>query len=73
MEHLIAITTPFIRLDQLLKHASIVGSGGDAKFLIVNGFVKYNGEEMLMRGKKCFSGDIITILYEGNHDIIKVK
>lgn len=73
MEHLIDINTPFIRLDQLLKHASIVGSGGDAKFLIVNGHVKYNGEVMLMRGKKCFSGDIISVSYEDNNDTIKIK
>ena len=40
----IEISTEFIKLQQLLKLADIVGYGSDAKMLILNGQVKVNGE-----------------------------
>ncbi|MDE5854398.1 MAG: RNA-binding S4 domain-containing protein, partial [Ruminococcus sp.] len=40
----IKINTEFIKLDALLKFASLVGSGGEAKMLIQNGQVLVNGE-----------------------------
>ena len=39
----IKISTPFIKLDQLLKFAGVVNEGADAKLLIQGGFVKVNG------------------------------
>jgi len=55
------ISTDFIKLDQLLKFASVVDSGGMAKMLILESAVKVNGEIMNMRGKKIRSGDKIEI------------
>ena len=53
----IAITTEYIKLDALLKYAALVGSGGEAKTVIVEGLVKVNGEVCTMRGKKLRAGD----------------
>lgn len=59
-EERIAIQTEFIRLDQLLKFASVCSSGGEAKELIVSGGVLVNGEACAMRGKKIRPGDVVT-------------
>ena len=53
----IKIETPFIRLQDLLKFAGAVETGGEAKLLIQNGEVKVNGEACTQRGKKLRSGD----------------
>lgn len=55
------ITGEFIKLDALLKFASLVSSGGEAKVRIAQGEVQVNGEVCLMRGKKLHPGDIITL------------
>ena len=57
----ISITTEFIKLDALLKFASLVGSGGEAKLLIQDGQVLVNGEVCTMRGKKIRPGDKVSI------------
>ncbi len=54
---IIKIDTEFIRLDNLLKFAGAVDTGGAAKFLIQDGQVKVNGEVCTMRGKKMRNGD----------------
>jgi len=61
MERAITIQTEFIRLDALLKFADLVSSGGEAKLVIQDGAVIVNGEVCTMRGKKCRTGDIITL------------
>ncbi len=55
----IQITTEFIKLDQLLKWANIVGSGSEAKHIISEEMVKVNGEIETRRGKKIRVGDIV--------------
>lgn len=55
------ITTEFIKLDSALKLASIVGSGGEAKNIIGDGYVILNGEPCTQRGKKLHPGDIIEV------------
>ena len=57
----IKITTPFIKLDQLLKFSGVADSGSFAKELIFEGFVSYNGEVCLMRGKKVYPGDRVRV------------
>ena len=59
----ITITTEFIKLQDLLKLASLVGTGGEAKIVIQNGDVSVNGEVCTMRGKKIRPGD--TVAFEG--------
>ena len=53
----ITINTEFIKLDSLLKFAALVGTGGEAKFVISEGMVKVNGEVCTMRGQKIYPGD----------------
>ena len=57
----VEITTEFIKLDQLLKFAGIVETGGIAKEIIQNGEVYVNGEVCTQRGKKIRTGDKITL------------
>ena len=56
----ITITTEFIKLQDLLKLANLVGTGGEAKILIQNGDVSVNGEVCTMRGKKIRPGDMVA-------------
>ena len=58
----IKIDTEFIKLDSLLKYASIVQTGGEAKDLILDEQVKLNGEIITQRGKKIRPGDIVETL-----------
>lgn len=48
----IKIDTEFIKLDQLMKYASMVQTGGEAKMIIAQGLVLVNGEICTQRGKK---------------------
>ena len=56
----LTITTEFIKLQDAMKYANIVYSGGEAKTLIQEGEVKVNGEVCTMRGKKLRSGDTFS-------------
>ena len=53
----VSIMTEFIKLQDAMKYANIVYSGGEAKVLIQQGDVKVNGEVCTMRGKKLYNGD----------------
>lgn len=52
----VEISTEFIKLDALLKFAALVGTGGEAKYVIAEGLVEVNGEVCTMRGKKAARG-----------------
>ncbi len=58
----IEIETEYIKLDQLLKYAEIVDSGGVSKLLIQEGFVKVNAEVCVMRGKKIHDQDEVEVI-----------
>ena len=64
MKQKITITTPFIKLDQLLKFAGIALSGGEAKEMIFAGIVEVNGTTASERRKKIYSGDVVTVKAE---------
>lgn len=53
----IIIHTEYVKLQDLLKLANLVASGGEAKERIQGGEVKVNGEVCTMRGKKLRPGD----------------
>lgn len=66
----ITITTEFIKLQDLLKFANLVETGGEAKERIQGGEVSVNGEVCTMRGRKirpgddvCFAGRHYTVAY----------
>ena len=56
----ITITTEFIKLQDLMKFADMVSSGGEAKVLIQEGEVSVNGEVCLQRGRKIRPGDVVS-------------
>ena len=56
----IAITTEFIKLQDLMKFANMVSSGGEAKILIQAGEVSVTGEPCLQRGRKLRPGDMVS-------------
>ena len=67
----IEISTPFIKLDSLLKFAGAAETGAVAKQLVQEGRVKVNGKVCTARGKKIKSGDIVSFLktdYEIIHE-----
>ena len=64
----IKIKDEFIKLGQLLKLAGLVSSGIDAKIVITEGEVLYNGEVETRRGKKVYPGDTV----EFDNEIVKV-
>ena len=49
----------YIKLGQALKAAGLVESGVEAKYAVLDGLVKVNGEVEIQRGKKLHEGDII--------------
>ena len=65
----VAINTEFIKLGQLLKFASIVGNGSDAKMLIADGIVKVNGVIVTERGKKIHPGDVVEVEGMGSVEV----
>ena len=58
----VSISTEFIKLQDAMKYANIVYSGGEAKALIQEGNVLVNGEVCTMRGKKLYNGDKFTFM-----------
>lgn len=66
----IEIKTEYIKLDQFMKWAGIVGSGSDAKLIISSGDVKVNGQVAMERGKKLHKGDIIDVGDLGTFEIV---
>lgn len=55
------ITTEYIKLQDLMKLADLVSTGGEAKLRILNEEVTVNGEVCTMRGKKCRPGDTVEL------------
>ena len=59
----IKLRDEYIKLGQALKLAGLAESGVDAKYAIQDGLVLVNGNTELQRGKKLYSGDIVS--FEG--------
>ncbi|MEV4776531.1 RNA-binding S4 domain-containing protein [Microbacterium sp. LTA6] len=52
-----------IRLGQFLKFSGLLDSGGNAKEVVIDGYVNVNGEEERRRGRQLQDGDLVT--FEG--------
>ena len=61
----IEITTEYIKLQDLLKFAAAVQTGGEAKVVIQEGGVTVKGEVCTMRGRKIRPGD--DVCFDGQH------
>lgn len=58
----IRIAGEYIRLDALLKHSSLVSTGGEAKVVIQGGDVFVDGEICVQRGRKITPGNVVRYL-----------
>mgnify|MGYP005788259349 CR=1 FL=1 len=65
----VSITTEFIKLQDLLKFANLVATGGEAKERIQSGEVTVNGEVCTMRGRKIRPGD--DVCFAGEHHTVQ--
>lgn len=57
----IQIHTEYIKLQQALKLAGLVGQGSDVKAYLADGMVTVNGEVVAERGKKLRPGDVAEV------------
>jgi ribosome-associated protein len=64
----VLINTPYIALDQLLKWAGLVMTGGEARGFILDGLVLVNGEPETRRGRKLREGD--AVFFKGQEIVI---
>lgn len=55
----VLITQEPVELFKLLKFEGLVGSGGEAKFVVSQGLVKLNGEVERQKRKKVLAGDTV--------------
>ena len=69
----IKISTEFIKLDQLLKFSGIAENGSDAKDMILEEIVFFNGDVCTMRGKKVRPGDVVLVKFEDETLCIEVE
>ncbi|WP_324332269.1 RNA-binding S4 domain-containing protein [Methylomusa anaerophila] len=67
----ITIHTQEINLDQLLKWAGIVETGGQAKSLVADGLITINGALITERRKRVRPGDILAIKGIGRYKIVQ--
>ena len=66
----VVISTEFIKLQDALKFANAVPSGGMAKTEIQEGNVFVNGEVCTMRGKKLYPGD--RFAFDGQEYLVSI-
>ncbi|MCM3785279.1 S4 domain-containing protein YaaA [Neobacillus mesonae] len=69
----IVIHSEYIKLDQFLKLADCVPTGGMAKALLQEQAVKVNGEVEERRGRKLYSGDLVEVEGEGQFQVEEAK
>ncbi len=68
----IEISTDSIRLGQLLKFASVVMDGGEAKALIASGDVRVDGEPETRRGRQVHVGSVVEVDLPQGHQVLHV-
>jgi Uncharacterized conserved protein len=69
----IVIKTEKIQLDQFLKWADIVESGGQAGLLIADKKVIVNGDICTVKRKQLVTGDVIVIKGNGKYRLVGAK
>ena len=55
----IVISREPVELYKILKFESLVGSGGEARFVVGEGLVTVNGDTELRKRRKIVNGDVI--------------
>lgn len=67
----VQISSEYIKLDQFLKLADCISTGGMAKALIQDGAIKVNGEAELRRGRKLYNGDVVEVEEAGTFQVVR--
>ncbi len=67
----INIETETIQLDQLLKWAGILESGGQVKFLLEERRIKLNGNIETAKRRKLKAGDVLEIDGMGSWKVVR--
>lgn len=67
----VVIKTDTIKLEQFLKWAGVVQTGGEAKLLIQDGEVLLNGEIEVRRGKQLKEGDLVELKGYGSFKVAR--
>lgn len=65
----IVIHTETIQLDQLLKWAGIIESGGQVRLLLDDGLIKVNGNIETARRRRLHAGDIVEVEGAGSWQV----
>ena len=68
----LAIHTDTIQLDQFLKLAGAVASGGEVKSLLAEGMILRNDVPETARRRKLVPGDVITIDGNNTYRVVRV-
>ncbi|CAI6079390.1 MULTISPECIES: S4 domain-containing protein YaaA [unclassified Paenibacillus] len=66
----VSIRTEYIKLDQFLKLADCIPTGGMAKAILQEGLVRVNKESEERRGRKLYPGDIVEVDGEGTFEVV---
>ncbi len=67
----ISIHTDYIQLDQLLKYANILATGGQVKELLAEELIMLNGAIVKEKRKKIYPNDIVSIGDEISITVVK--
>ena len=57
----VEIYTEYIKLEQMLKIADIVSTGGEAKLFLLTNDIYVNDEVENRRGRKLYKGDVVKV------------
>ena len=71
MKKKIFLETEYMTLGQMLKEASVIGSGGQAKWYLAEQTVLVDGELENRRGRKLYAGMMIELPDEGTFFMAK--
>ena len=67
----ISIHTDYIQLDQLLKYANILATGGQIKELLAEELITLNGNIVTEKRKKIYPNDVVSIGDEISITVVK--
>lgn len=66
----IEVNTETIQLDQFLKWAGVLESGGQVKLMIEDEMILVNGKVETARRKKLYEGDVVEIKEMGSWQVV---
>lgn len=71
MKQQIVLETDYMTLGQMLKEATIISSGGQAKWFLAENTVFVDGEPENRRGRKLYPGMIVEVPDVGTFFMVK--